>query len=441
MKIYSVEIGKEIRKGITVSLKEKLKFISFDKKASKLQVSIFFPDIIYSTISLPKVDDEETLQILIRSRMSPLLEEEKDYSFVTIKKEDISENESLYDVYGIPADKFFEIMDILNENPDNVELFTCNIFSLIPVSKKLSKDQVCFHFYGDKEKVLITVSKGENLLYARSIPLPDFIEPSDLTNIYYENFNMTYVFAVQNKRINVETIIISGNASSDKELLDLCRNLTNLEIKIPSADSFITGISQEDFMEYLIPIGTALLSKNFDFSPYMVKKEKIFKKITKILSLFSVLFLVLVTLGVFSVYTDISEKERIFLNLKSSIQKKIHSIDKKISREKIDYFTNYIKILEKSDSLNPVFVFDQMPTLFEVLSEKSITIENKDKIQIIQILSEEHFVSLSQMLNFKMKLNEILSRYKNVYKNIQENKEDLSLKINLRIERYLDENK
>ncbi len=45
------------------------------------------------------------------------------------------------------------------------------------------------------------------------------------------------------------------------------------------------------------------------------------------------------------------------------------------------------------------------------------------------------------MLSFKLKLNDILRRYKNVYKNIQENKQNLSLKINLRIERDTDENK
>ncbi len=441
MKIYSVEIGKSIRKGLTISLKERLKFISFDKKASKICVSIFFPDIVYSSIALPKIEDEDTLQILIKSRMSAVLEEGKEYSFVIHKREDISENESLFDVYGIPVDKFYETLTVLGENTDNIELFTVDIFSLIPISQKICGDKICFHFYGDTEKVLITVSKGEELLYLRSIPLPDFTEPSDLTNIYYENFNMTYMFAVQNRRINVESIVISGSSASDQEFIKLCRELTNLDLHIPTADSFITGISQNDFMDFLIPVGTALLKQDYDFSPPTVKKEKYFKKLSKILFTFSIFFLVVLTAGIFSVYADISEKEHRFLSLKNSIQEKVRSINNKITKNKIRYYTEYIKHIEKSEELNPVFIFDQMPSLFELLDEKKITIDNSDKKQIIQIISEHQFSSLSEMLSFKLRLNDVLRNYKNIHKNIQENKEKLSLRVELRIERDSNENK
>ncbi|WP_297473204.1 hypothetical protein, partial [Persephonella sp.] len=136
MKIYSVEIGKSIRKGLTISLKERVKFISFDKKASKVCVSIFYPDIVYSSLALPKIEDEDTLQILIKSKMSAVLEEGKKYSFILQKKEDISENESLFDIYGIPVDKFYETLTVLEEDTDSIELFTVDIFSLIPISHK-----------------------------------------------------------------------------------------------------------------------------------------------------------------------------------------------------------------------------------------------------------------------------------------------------------------
>ncbi|WP_456465039.1 hypothetical protein [Persephonella sp.] len=441
MKIYSVEIGKNIRKGLTVHLKEKLSFFSFDKKSSKLRVSIFFPDIIYSSIVLPEIDDEETVQILLKSRMSALLEEGKNYSFVILKKERISENETLFDVYGIPTDKFFEIIDLVNENPYNIELFTVDIFSLAPISKKICGNKTCFHFYGDTEKALITVSKGDDILYVRSIPLPEITELKDLTNIYYENFNMTYVFTVQTKRINVESIVISGKAASDPQLLKLCEKLTNLKIKIPSVETFISGISQEDFMEYLIPVGTALLNKNFDFTPSIIKKEKALKGISKFLSLFSIFLIILLSIGIFTVYAGIKEKENQLSDLKKAIQKKISFINKKISKDELGYFINYIKKFEKSEDLNPVFVFDQMPSIFEVLNEKMITIENKDNRQIIQIFSEQNFSSLSDMLSFKLKINEILRRYKNIQKNIQEDKENLSLRINLRIEREIHEDR
>ncbi|WP_293447947.1 hypothetical protein [Persephonella sp.] len=435
MKIYSVEIGKSIRKGLTISLKERLKFISFDKKASKVCVSIFYPDIVYSSLALPKIEDEDTLQILIKSKMSAVLEEGKKYSFILQKKEDISENESLFDIYGIPVDKFYETLTVLEEDTDSIELFTVDIFSLIPISHKICGDKTCFHFYADTEKVLITVSKGEEILYVRSIPLPDFIEPSDLTNIYYENFNMTYMFAIQNRRINVESIVISGSSASNQEFLKLCRELTNLDLHIPSADSFITGISQNDFMDFIIPVGTALLKQNYDFSPITVKKEKNFKKVSKILSSLSIFFLLMLTAGIFTVYADISEKENRFLSLKNNIQEKIRLINNKITKNEMKYYTDYIKHIEKSEDLNPIFVFDQMPSLFELLDEKKIIIENSDEKQVIQIFSEHQFTSLSELLNFKLKLNEVLRNYRNIHKNIQENKEKLSLKIDLRIER------
>ncbi|MDQ7056692.1 MAG: hypothetical protein Q9M89_09690 [Persephonella sp.] len=87
MKVYSVESGKKIRKGITIRKKGEIaEFISFDRKSSRVYISAFYPDLIFSNVVLPPITDSETFAFLLKNRLTGLLEEGKNYSFILFEK-------------------------------------------------------------------------------------------------------------------------------------------------------------------------------------------------------------------------------------------------------------------------------------------------------------------------------------------------------------------
>ncbi|SNZ02892.1 hypothetical protein SAMN06265182_0237 [Persephonella hydrogeniphila] len=438
MKIYSVEVGRKIRKGITLNIKnKKAEFVSFEQKSKKVAVSIFYPDIVYSSVILPPVDDIETLSIIIRSRIGGLIEEGKDYTFVYIFQEKISENEFLYDIYALPLDRFNTIIELLETDLDRLSIFTLDNFSLVPFSEASFPEKNVFHFYGDEEKILTTISKNNTPLYIRANSIPDIASLEEMSNIYYENFNMTYMFATRNKRIDIDVILISGNASQNEEFINLCRNLTGMEIHTLKKEGFIKGLSDNDFTEYTLQIGTALLDEKFDFSPFELKKERAFNKISAGLSAISGILIVGAAFGILSAYSDISSKKEDFLRLKSKIEDKINKINRKLDIREVDYYKNYLEQIYLSNRINPVLIFDRYPSLFRLLNEKELKVFLDNDKQIVEIISEHQFDSLSEYVSFKETLRNIISKIKNISIKTTENEKKLSVKLFIKIERNI----
>ena len=436
MKIYSVESGRKIRKGITVKKKgDFVKFISFDKGSNKVYLSIFYPDIIFSEVVLPPVSDNETLLFLLQNRLSGLLEENKSYSFALFEKEKISESEISYDVYAISEEAFFNALEESNFSVDSISLFTIDVFSLIPFSHREKPGKTVLHFYGDDEKILIVVSKDDRPIYVRAVPIPEFMEKNKLPDIYYENFNMTYLFVYQNKRIEVEDILISGKASYVREFLSLVENLTGKVAVILKKENYVSGLSEEDFHDYLIPIGTVFLEEKFNFIPLEIKKKRTFNFVLNILTL-TFIFVATILFAInFSLFVEL-KKEVVYLNrLSLQINQESREIGQLISKREIDFYSKVFKNIEESKKSNPLSFFYELRDIFFALNEKNIQFNSKN--YTMTVTSEESFNSFPEMIMFKNKISEMIKKKKafDINLQIKENQQDLKLIITMRIQR------
>ncbi|MDQ7056693.1 MAG: hypothetical protein Q9M89_09695 [Persephonella sp.] len=179
-----------------------------------------------------------------------------------------------------------------------------------------------FHFYGDEEKILMVVSRDYIPVYVRVVSAPDFVEKDTLSNTYYENFNMTYMFVYQNRKINVEEVLVSGKAYFLKDFISLVESLTGKTVSVPKIENYISGISEEDFHDYLIPIGAAFLEDRFNFIPLSVKKEKVFNSVLNIV--------IFIFIAVLSVLTAVNIN--LFIELKKE-ESKINSLSALVSNE------------------------------------------------------------------------------------------------------------
>ena len=439
MKIYSVSLGSRIRKGLTVKRqKDWLRYVSFDRKSNNLYLSAFYPEIIYTTASVPPVEDVETLEFLIKTRISGLLEEGKEYSILYFKKEEISETEVLYEVYAVPEELYYSSISDTDSTPENTGLFTVDVFALIPVSEKVSSD-VVFHFYTDEEKILVTVSKEKTPLYTRAVQIPESIGEENLTNFYYENFNLTYMFAYQNKRLDISSIVISGKASGDGEFLSLVENLSGLKPVIPEAKDYIGGLSQEDFMEFLLPVGTALLDENFDLTPLRYRKSRAVSKISRRFAAILGIITAAALFGTWSAYSKMKELENKIQHLTTRISAKEKRLLSDIPPDRARYYTSVLELKKQTYDISPLTVFKKIYPLMEIIEENQIKIYSDRKSQRIEITGENRFDSLSRMVAFQEELNnrlKQLSQFKITRKmNIDEN--NYTVKTYLVLERKL----
>jgi len=439
MRIYALSIGNKIRKGLTVKKhKGHLKFLSFQRKSNNNYISIFYPDIVYTTVNAPLVEDAETLEFLIKTKISGFIEEGKEYILLYFPKEKISENEALYDVYALPEDTFYHTIKELNISPDSVSLFSVDVFSLIPISTKIDPN-VVFHFYSDEEKILISVSSDGTPLYVRSMVLPENMEPQEFVNFCYENFNLTYLYVYQNKKIDISTVVVSGKGSQYEQLLKLIQNQTSKEPVIPQANDYITGISQEDFMEYLIPVGTALLEERHDISPLEIKKVRAISKITRVLSGIFLAVALVATLGtIFSVFT-LQEKRKKVEELKRMIYNSEDLSKNLFSSKEIQYFTELFRLKEISNKTNPLYLFKDLFTILELVDENRIAIANQQNKQVIEINGENQFDTLRQMVFFENQIKSVLGNIKNykITKNIVIDEKNFVVRVYIKLEKEI----
>ncbi|MBK3331626.1 hypothetical protein GWK41_00935 [Persephonella atlantica] len=436
MKIYSVESGRKIRKGITVRKKgDFAEFVSFDKKSNRVYLSVFYPDLIFSTVVLPPVEDSETLMFLLKNRLTGLLEEGKNYSFTLFEKERISEGEISYDVYAIPEDIFFSALKQNNLSINEIDLFTVDAFSLIPFSQKEKPGKTVFHFYGDEEKILMVVSRDTRPVYTRVISVPEFVEKDRLSDIYYENFNMTYMFVYQNRRIDIEDIIVSGKAAFLEDFISLVKNLTGKSIHIPKMKNYISGMSEEDFHDYIIPIGTAFLEDRFSFIPLSIKKKKVFSSAVNLLIFIFIPVLLTLTAINLNLFIELKKEESKVYNLSLLIDRESKSIQQLLTEKEIKYYSQIFKNIRESRKSNPLTYFYDLRDIFLLLREKSVQFDSKNRE--MTVISEESFNSIADMILFKNRLEGIIKEKRgfNIKMNVQEDQQNLKLVITVKAQR------
>ncbi|NPA58430.1 MAG: hypothetical protein GXN94_03945 [Aquificae bacterium] len=441
MKIFSAYVSNKIRKGLTVKREgNRLQFISFGKKSKNVYLSRFYPDFVFTTVQLPPVEDRDTFEFLLKNKIKGVLEENRNYLFLYFPVERISENEIKYDVYALPEEVYFETAQLLNLPVEQVVLFTLAPFSLIPFSQRLVEG-VAFHFYADREKVIITVSEGDRPVYSRNIPVPEEIG-EEYGELLYEHFNLTYTYISQNLQLQVKGVVLSGEAGENRELLESVRELTGSEPLVPSAETFIKGLSQKDFMEFFIPIGTAFLDERYDFSPYYLRKER---KVNSLLKALTVFFLAIGVLGLvatYGVYSQYREKVERLKQIDGNIKKVKEEIKSTFgSPEEVDFFKRVFLLKNKAVETNPLYVFNKIYKLLALLEEEKLELYTTGNLQQIFITAEHSFDSVSEMVNFRDELNNILDSLKEfkIDKKVSTGKDGFSLSVILKLERRIDE--
>ena len=438
MSIFSGEYFHGKIKGITLKKRKNTLFFikenEFNSEEFNLEnsyIAVDVPNIIMHTVETPPINDKNALELIIKNKLSTLVEENVDnYKLLFFKNEALSSKDS-YAFNVFLVDKSFIENIFKSDQLKLMELLTASAFSLGAYSVHFP-DKYVIHFYGDEKRAIITLSINGVLEYVRYVNTPEYIfSQEDLKNFYYEAFNLSYIYLRQNRSFKADLLILSGNISEDEFLITDIYNFSNLPAVSLNPNYFIRNINKNIFKKHIIPVGNIFLSKEYDIREKEILFFLNFKKISKYMLLFffalNIIFFGLLLKSFLSYENTYKEfqktKEMIFLRSRNIIK------DFKLSEKDIEYYINYIRILnkEKKYTLSD-FVKEIKPVLlihkFEVFKYKKLS----PNTYVINLQSQVYFNSLTALYSFNEKLEKALKYIDRSIKIKNNSKTDLNNK-------------
>jgi hypothetical protein len=282
-----------------------------------------------------------------------------------VEEEGTSESK-VYRVFGIPAEIYRSEEVLPHDLRERVSLFTVAQFSPAGTSLAVNPDLRIFHIFMDDEKLLMTVSEGEEVLYSRSLSVPSYIsEVGNVSDFLYENTNMTYVFVAQRQGLKIDLILVSGKAKDDEQFLQSLMELSPVGIATPLPPPSVRNLSPDIFHRHMPEFGSLFLSERHDFTPLDIKEKRKFMKISyafsKALALVLAAMLFLLALRGFGVLNNLGEIK----HLKNVVALELENItrDPFVSGGNFDYFRSYLSTLSEVRIQNPINILPEATPL------------------------------------------------------------------------------
>ncbi len=407
-------------------------------KGREILISYHHPDILIENVEVPPVKDPETLEVLIKKKLSESFELTSDY-LIVYRLIEVQKERAVYRVVGVPR-SIYEGADIVNEETKlRVKIFAPSLVSLAGISRKVGEELTVFHVFADTERVLITVSRGDEILYARSIPFGG----ADPESFLLEHVNMTYIFVAQRQNIPIDLILVSGKAKDLDSFLKELSETVQTGIATPVVPKDIRNAAPDRFHSFMVPLGNLYLPEDYDFSPREVRERRWFAKaLTRSLYLVYALVLLLLPLLGIRVYEfvrdlrDYEEQKKLLLT-----RAKAFRAERIVKEGKLDYYRTYADLIYRSRALNPLNILkDAGPLLKEVRASTYTLGSEKGKVYLL-LEVDRTFPSLVELTMFRerlMRTLEGLKKSKGLSYKVEREIRDLEgkrLRVSIKVER------
>ncbi|GAB6072292.1 hypothetical protein JCM14244_06690 [Venenivibrio stagnispumantis] len=412
---------------------DKFRFIKKDNLSGEdikkihhnIYVSFINDDIINDVVSIPKVKNKKVIPVLIKNKLKEQLNPTIKYTIKFSKIED-KEKESIYSVFAL--DENF-IRNKLKDLPiGKINFVSIFAFSLLPFSYFIYGEEVVLHFYIYENYFIALLSKGKNIKFLRITKLDNLSEV-----VIYENISLTYLY-VSNNIEKPKNIIFSSRHFNEGMIFENFFNTFKTPFCIIYPPRFIENISYEDFNDLTLNIGTLYLSKDYNFLPENIKKERNFLNLLRKLSVVGISILLpliyidfLQIQKILDLYFNIQEKER-------SIKLKLNIVEEKSKNINFDYIYKLSQIEEKYEKqiekINKVFLLEELIKKYGY-DEINIDMEKSE----ISLTKKLKFNKLTEFYNFKQEIENFKQNNKNLDIQISENLENKEVNLNVKIKK------
>lgn len=345
-------------------------------------------DVATEQIPLPPLAGEKMARTLIANRLRERLKTKQELLFTYHKDpEKLQDNKPVYHVIAVPETWFEQDLGLPDTFKHRLHRFTLSRFSLTAISGIFAPESLVFHAYADESRILVTVSRGNVTLYARITPLSGRSSPEELSNIAYENINLTYMYVRQQNPKGVDFVILSGLLHNDNHLKEQVEQFSGKKVTILQPEQFISNCSMQTFHTYLIPIANALLDASYNILPRKYVQEQSFRKVVKWLNIAVVLALYGLLQYVITLHSDLGLNALRASTLSRSVSEKYDALKDRLEHvERLQYQSEYINTIDARNS-SPVAM---LPALQETLSQYRF-----ERIELQRSADNTPFVMLS----------------------------------------------
>ena len=425
-----VVLFKKSRKGFV--FQENLTLQPGSYKFPELYLSYFYPDLVLETVRIPPVKDEGTINILIKKKLADTLGLTGNYLVVFEELlEESAPTEKVFRVFAIPEEVYRDESILPKDLEEHLMIFTTPHFSLHGVSKVVAEDRTVLHVYADDESLVMTVSRGEEVLYTRGLRIPPYTKTDEeaYTDFIHENISMTYMFVAQRSNIPVDFILLSGKLYEKEALINELIPSVSCGIATPLVPREFRKAGPIVFLEFLPCFGTVLLDQRYDFSPNEVKDKRALRlhlsKLIPVLTLLLVLALSMVSFEIYKLW----ERSKEIAQLRGRVISSLSALtqDPLLREGDLNYYVAYLNLLARSRRENPLNAIPQIEDfLKEIKANEYIFSYTKGKI-VLSFTVERQFRNLVALSIYREKLLKRLEEIKSrgfVYR-IESEKRDL----------------
>lgn len=369
-------------------------------------------EVVLETLQIPPVRDERTREILLKKHLSEVAGVSGD--LLITYREIGSDTEAVrYRIFGIPSELYFRNPLVPEWLREKLDLFTLPQFAVAQISSELFADETVFHVYADESALLMVVSRGNEVIYTRSLPIPPYAVGEDFLSFLQENVSVTFLFVVQRQSTPVDVILLSGRACEGKLAEDLLDRVS-VGIATPVVPPVFGGVSPEVFHRYLPAFGTAL-TELYDFSPPEVRERRRSEGFLKRVTVFLALLLLLCIGGVgFRIYTLMEEMETL-RELRTAVARRSGDLsgDPLLREGLLSYYLNYVNLLNEVQRRNPLNLLSASSELIAQKGVKRCVFGRREDKLVLLLKVEREFPRLSELVFFREK---ILSTLKDIEK-------------------------
>lgn len=379
---------------------DNLKALSGD---APVYFSVNHYDTIIESINVPPVSDPKTFKLLAKNKLKDRMEEGEKY-LIAYKRNDAAMPDQAgnieHKVYMIP-ESLYRDTDVLSEKQkQKTDIFTLSDFAICGLSAKLFEKDVVFHAFADKYKIVVSVSRGDTILYTRMMEYSEGSTVS-LDSVFYENLNLTYMFVTKNLHIEVDRMILSGLLSDKTDLSNMLFEFNGVPQTVIIPSHIIKGCSREVFHEFLLPISLVMLNDSYDFTPHEYKEIRGMNTVKLGVNIALVISIAIMINLLVSAYMNLS-----FLIDRYNAETNIVNLQMKDYQEVIEdteekrYGLFYLSMLEKYD-MDAFDLYADVGELIDKGGYDNVDFKVEDGKREVEIIGKLSFANLAEADNHK----------------------------------------
>ncbi|QAR31843.1 hypothetical protein EP073_00015 [Geovibrio thiophilus] len=377
------------------------------KGSASLVISCGCPDFSAESVYAPAALKGNSLRLFLRSKS--LKNGEK--SMVVPGKCSLPEGagEKECHVYIMPERTYEQESGLDYEQRASADIFTLSPAALCGISMTLYPDRTVAHAYADTGKIIIAVSAGESILYARTALCTEGTALAD-------ELGLTLTHMSKNKGIQPELILLSGMFATDGHTADAVRGTQTIQTVCAAPDGLLSECSFEDFHKIIIPFGAVLNGSRFDFTPEKYRKKKAFTK--TMLSCNCALLVLLVALTAvnlhfFSSYKTKTEKLTESASALRADREKTAEI--LASSPSAEYLLSYLELLADRNR-NPIRHLKAVEPLIMHIGFDRVIISRSEPLVVA---SSKEFGTLNSLTDFEDEIKAEAERLRSLKYNVK----------------------